>query len=371
MKLKFLTLLIISCFIQSSCSDVILADIDNYPSDVSSGKYNIYRNNYWVLAKKSVSEIEEEGYDIPERYSSDTLLLINYTRLNYSFKIKILTLSSTSIKIENTEMEHDLNVKIYENNGGEPGKLIATYEKEDVQANVWEWESEAPNYGVLFNPSFLKIGNKYSLDDLEFSVIRTETLSTSLGEFDAYVLEGIREGPYSIRWLKWCDSETGIILKQINNQEMSQRYISREEMNIIETGNKIEVSTEIGNIEIPIETNSFINAVNLDSDSNELNIVVEGETDTKGEFNITIPKIIVPSEHEFNVYVDNQKIEHTLFEDSDNFYIYTEYQHSSHTIKISFTASSGIPGFPLLSIIFGIIILISSIYSHVRAARAI
>ena len=350
-------------------SDVLHANPDNHPSEAVAGKYIIYKDDYWILIKKSVEEIEAEGYNIPDKYSSDTALLVNYTRLNYRFKVKIISILSSSITVENTEMEHDLQVKVYENEDGRPGELIASFETEDVQAKKREWESEDPHYGVLFNPSIFNMGNKYSMGDLEFSVIGTETLNTPLGEFNTYVLEGTRAEPYKVRWLIWCDSETGLIVKQSNNQEMTQRYISREETIIIETGNKIEVSTDQGMIEVPIETNSIINEVAFDSDSNELKIMVEGTTGTKGELNVTVPKTIVPSEHEFTVYVDDQKREHVLHEDSENYYIYVDYQHSSHTIRISFIASSGIPGFPVFSLWIGLALMILLGEGTFRARR--
>ncbi len=355
MILKLSLLLTITLF---SFSAILYANPQNRPTEAVAGKYNIYKDDYWILYRKTVEEIKDEGFTIPDKYSSDTELFVNYTRLNYSLKIKILSLSNSNINVENTEMKHDRQIKIYENNDGIPGDLIASFELEDVQENKWEWGSDDPHYGILLNPSLLKIGNKFDLEILEFTVVRKELLNTPLGEFNTYVLEGIQTLPYSIRWIIWCDSETGLIVKQSNNQEMMQRFISREETLIIETGNKIEVLTEHGNLEIPIETSSLVNEVTLDSDKNELNIMVEGKGGTKGELNVSIPKTIIPYEHEFTVSVDNKKTENILYEDSDNYYIYVDYNEEPHVVTISFMSPQEIPGFTNYSMTIGIVLII-------------
>lgn len=47
----------------------------------------------------------------------------------------------------------------------------------------------------------------------------------------------------------------------------------------------------------------------------------------------------MPESQDLEVYFDGQKTDYDLLEDEDNFYVYVEYQHSIHTIKIIFVVA--------------------------------
>lgn len=44
----------------------------------------------------------------------------------------------------------------------------------------------------------------------------------------------------------------------------------------------------------------------------------------------------MPADHNIEVYIDSQKTDYELIEDADNYYVYVEYQHSTHVITVSF-----------------------------------
>ena len=73
---------------------------------------------------------------------------------------------------------------------------------------------------------------------------------------------------------------------------------------------------------------------------NKISLTVSGSTGTSGQSTIPIPKSVVPSEHAFEAYVDEQKTDYGLSEDNDNYYIQVEYQHSTHIIRIVLVSAS-------------------------------
>ncbi len=266
------------------------------------------------------------------------MLGVNYTYLEYTFKCKILTLSFPMVTLGNTQGRHVLRVIAYKD-----GAEYASFERE-IQPYSHTWQSQNPDLGVMFNPSAFVIGNTFPTNLLEYRVDSTGHLNTPWGQNETYVLQGsFSNTTHSFRNTVWCDAETGIILKIVWDSETST-YVSREEMRTVETGvtsSNFEVAYGVDISETrSVDSSSNVTVFIFDSETNEIRLTVNGSTGTSGESTIPIPKDIVPAEHTFEAYIDDQKASYELSEDSDNYYISVEYQHSLHTVRISFVSAS-------------------------------
>jgi len=340
----------------------IKSNPDQIPPAAVVGRYVLSEDRYWIAYNKTVQQLRDEGYDV--QGDPDWLLQVNYTRLDYTFKFKIVKLFWPNITVEIMEGEHVLNVtahRIMED--GSIGEKIASFEREPPHfPYIHTWESQDPNLGVGFNPSVFFVGNTFSGKLLEYSVNRTEILTdTPWGQNETYVLYGyFANTSHCYKNIVWCDAESGIMLKQIWDQE-DPRFISHEEQKTVETGIKFEVVHEGEIYEIPIDTNSTI--VDFDPTAKKISLTVNGSKGTLGVCNITIPKELMPADHSIEVYFDGQKIDYGLTEDADNYYVYVEYQHSTHTITISFvTVAVWTQWWFWLIVTLAIIVLAGTVY---------
>lgn len=87
---------------------------------------------------------------------------------------------------------------------------------------------------------------------------------------------------------------------------------------------------------LDIVTNSTVLGVNFDSKNRSLDINVGGPDGTLGVCNITVPKVIVSSISDIEVYLDDQPLEFTLIEYSESYFISIKYQHSTHKLSVNF-----------------------------------
>jgi hypothetical protein len=119
-------------------------------------------------------------------------------------------------------------------------------------------------------------------------------------------------------------------------------YTSHEETEIAETGienNRFDVVQNSQPYQVLVNTNSTLSGFIFDSSANKMNLTVDGPTGTSGVCNITVPKQLVPSGYGFEVFVDGQKTDYTVTDDASNYYLRISYQHSTHTIAISFVSN--------------------------------
>lgn len=334
---------------------------DQIPPAAVVGRYFIGEDRYWIVYNKTVQQFRDEGYDVPGDPS--WLLQVNYTRLDYTFKSKIVKLLWPNVTVEVMEGKHVLNVtahRIMED--GSIGEKIASFERVPPHfpyAHTWEtWD---PEFGAMFNPSVFVVGNTFSGRVLEYSVNRTEILDTPWGQNETYILHGyFANTSHCYDFTIWCDAHSGLILKQIVHSR-TPSFISREEIKTVETGIKFEVVHEGEVYEIPIDTNSTIIA--FDPAAKKISLRVDGPTGTLGVCNITILKELMPADHNIEVFFDDQKADCQLTEDEDNYYVYVEYQHSAHTIAIIFvTAPIWMQWWFWIIVTVGIMVLAGVVY---------
>lgn len=336
---------------------------DHFPPAAVVGRYVLHEDRFWIVYNMTVQQLRDEGYDVSG--DPDLPLQVNYTRLGYTYKYKIAKLSWPNITLELTQGEHDLNVtahRIMED--GSIGEKLASFFKVNQPPYVKTWESQNPNLGVGFNPSVFVIGNKFSDKLLEYNINRTEILTdTPWGQNETYVLYGyFANASHCYKNIVWCDAESGVMLKQIWDQE-NPIFISHEEQKTVETGIKFEVVYDGESYEIPIETNSTIIDFAFDPTAKEISVTVNGSEDTLGRCNITIPKELVPADCTIEVYIDGQRIDHQITEDVDNYYVYVEYQHSTHMITVSFVITAiWMQWWFWLIATAGIVVLIGAVY---------
>jgi len=79
----------------------IKSNPDQIPPAAVVGRYILGEDRYWIVYNKTVLQLRDEGYDV--QGDSDWLLQVNYTRLDYTFKCKIVKLFWPNITAEITE----------------------------------------------------------------------------------------------------------------------------------------------------------------------------------------------------------------------------------------------------------------------------
>jgi len=89
-----------------------------------------------------------------------------------------------------------------------------------------------------------------------------------------------------------------------------------------------------------IDSNSTVSQVDFESEHGLLNFTVSGQSGTFGFVNVTIAKTVLPSNSSINAYLDNSKVNFTLTESTENWFIYFTYHHSTHKVSLSFNSAS-------------------------------
>jgi hypothetical protein len=330
--IKVILVIVLTLFLIGTLNIVVRAQL---PPLATVGRYVLSEDNYWRTENMTLQQLRDQGYDV--QGDPEWLLKVNYTRLDYTFACMIVKLSLSSITAKTIEGAYNLEVTTYRiMEDGSIGEKLASFMRANQPPRMGNrWESEGPNLGPLFDPSVFIVGNTFSDRLLEYSVERTEILTdTPWGQNQTYVLNGhFANTSHSFINTVWCDAESGIVLKEIWDTE-NPIFVSHEEQRIIETGTKYEVVHEGEIYEIPIETNSTI--IEFDATAKKISITIDGPTGIVGTCKITIPKKIVPPDHSIEVRFDDQKTDYELTEDANNYYVYVEYQHSIHTLVVSF-----------------------------------
>lgn len=314
------------------------------PEVIEVGRYNLFEDEYWIVFNKTVQQVRNEGYDVPGE--ANWMVRVNYTRLDYTLRSKILKVSWPNVTLQLIEGAHDLNVtahRIMED--GSIGEKVASFTNANRPPYVHPYllEVKDPDLGVAINPSAFTIGNTFPTVLLTYTVNRTETIAgTPWGQNETYVMKAyFRNETHLFDWTVWCDARSGIILKQKVESETSM-YTSHEETEIAETGienNRFDVVQNSQPYQVLVNTNSTLSGFIFDSSVNKMNLTVDGPTGTSGVCNITVPKQLVPSGYGFEVFIDGQKTDYTVTDDANNYYLRISYQHSTHTIAIGFVSN--------------------------------
>ena len=228
----------------------IKSNMGSFPPAAVVGRYILQADKYWIAYNKTVEQLRNEGYDVPGDPSWP--LQVNYTRLNYTFKCKIVQLSWPNVTSQNIEGGYDLNVIAHRiMDDGSIGEKLASFLRPNQPARLgYLWKCHDPGFGVGFNPSAFIIGNQFSTAwpplNMEYSVDRTEILTgTPWGQNETYVLQGyFANVSHSYKNIVWSDAESGLILKDIWDSK-TPMFIAHEEHRIIETGIEIVATVDI------------------------------------------------------------------------------------------------------------------------------
>ena len=320
---------------------------DEFPQAAVLGRYNFSQDNCWFVYNKTVQQLRTEGYDITG--DDNWLLQVNYSRSGYTFKSKIIGLSWPNVTTMNLEGEYDLNTTAYRIlDDGISGEELLSVVRTDQPAKMgMVWGCHDPGFGVGYDPSAFAIGNSFYIGtggaDIEYRVDRTEVLEGTWGSNQTYVLHGhLENSTHYYDEFIWCDANSGIVLRHLMNTRLPN-LTHHEEMVIIETGVAWDEFDAVHNGEVcqfHVDTNSTLDSFSFDPSGNKANLILYGLTGTSGVCNVTIPKVLVPAGYGFEVLIDNQVTSYTLTEDTDNYYVWISYNHSTHTITISFVAAA-------------------------------
>jgi len=374
-KIGLVILLAFLC--QTASMLQVISTSNKFPPAITLGRYILQDDRYWIVYNKTVQQLRNEGYDV--QGESDWLLQVNYTRLNYILKCTTVALSWPNVTSQNIEGEYTLNMTAHRvMEDGSIGERQASFLKENQPARTGLlWKCHDPGFGVGFNPSALVIGNHFSIGtagtNLEYSINRTETLTgTPWGQNETYVLYGyFANETHCYDWTIWCDSESGIILREIVESE-TPNFKSNEETMTTKTGvssKEFEVAKEGELYKLHVDTNSTLKGFETDIAANKITVTVDGPSGTSGKCNVTVPKKLLSEGQSLEVYIDNQKVDYSTAEDSNSYYIYVTYQHSSHTIRISFVPSVIHTQWWFWAIIGVVIVIIVGTFYYLKKRR--
>lgn len=341
MDKKLSSSVILVLLVQTLAALPVESSSDQFPSAVTLGRYNLFEDKYWIVYNKTAQQLRSEGYEVAGE--SDSLLMVNYSRIGYTLKSKVVKLSWPNVTLQLIEGAHDLNVTAHRIMGdGSIGEKLASFLRTSRPPYVHPYPLEVndPDLGVGFNPSVLTVGNTFPTKLLTYTVSRTQILSgTPWGQNQTYVLRGyFANTTHSYDWTVWNDAQSGLFLR-LAVESKTPTFTSYEEAEIIETGiewDKFDVAQDGQSYKVLIDTNSTLSEFTYDSNTNKISLTVDGSAGTSGICNVTVPKGLVPAGYSIEVYVDGQKTAYTHTEDTSNYYVCATYQHSSHTITVGF-----------------------------------
>jgi parallel beta-helix repeat protein len=92
-----------------------------------------------------------------------------------------------------------------------------------------------------------------------------------------------------------------------------------------------------------VVSNSTVSDFSFNHENTLIQFNVEGETETTGFCNVTIPRNLLETEDNWTVLVDGDSITSTVTEDATDTYLYFTYNHSSKTVEI--IGTTAIPEF--------------------------
>ena len=99
----------------------------------------------------------------------------------------------------------------------------------------------------------------------------------------------------------------------------------------------------------------YISQLIFDSEQQVLSIGVSGENGTAGYVKIVLSKALVPDLSVLHVYLDDESVSYNTESTVDSWTLTVHYHHSTHTVKVSLSATSPWSGNQLLLISFGIV----------------
>lgn len=313
---------------------------NQFPPAVTLGRYSLFQDKYSTVHNETVQQLRSQGYDVTGDVNQ--YVQANYTYIKYTLKSKIVRLSWPNASLQITEGTHDLNLTVYRSmDDGTVGVRLGSFLKSNVPSFIHRYSLtvQDADLGVGFDPSLFAIGNMFPSSILTYLVSRTETLNdTSWGQNDTYVCAGyFANATHSYSSTAWCDAASGLFLKHVVGSK-TPTSVSYEERKIIETGvenDRFDVVLNRQSFQVSVHTNSTLSGFEFDSSANKISLTIDGPNGTSGICNITFPRSPVSTGYGFEVYVDGQKVNHTLTEDANNYYVSTSYQHSTHTITVN------------------------------------
>jgi len=103
--------------------------------------------------------------------------------------------------------------------------------------------------------------------------------------------------------------------------------------------NWIKASLLWSNHTMDVLTNSSVFGITFDSTNKKLTVNVAGADGTTGVCNLTVPKSLVSSISDIEIYLDGQHFNFSVNDHGLYYYISAEYKHSSHVLLASFESS--------------------------------
>jgi hypothetical protein len=309
-----------------------------FPVAVVLWRYDLFQDMHWTVINETVGQLRSQGFDATGDVNQ--LVQANYTYLKYTLKSKVVGLSWPDVVVRITQGTYDLNLTAYKiASNGAIGELEGVFLRANLPAALSRPLTYGePDVGVGFDSSAFSIGNTFVASNQTYTVDRKETLNGTLwGQNETYVFVAhLANATHYYSWTSWCDATSGLFLKYVAESN-TPTFTSYEEQELIETGvenDRFDVVQNDQAYVVLVHTNSTLNDFEFDSSANALNLAVDGPNGTSGTCNITIPIGLVPAGHGFEVYFDGQKIDDTLTEDANNYYVGISYQHSAHTITV-------------------------------------
>jgi uncharacterized protein YkwD len=178
------------------------------------------------------------------------------------------------------------------------------------------------------------------------TTIKTHNATTSLESKTRLTSTLQPTTPTSITTLRSTQKSTSIFTTALT--EIMQSFTSPQEF-----------------VKLRIVSNSTISSLVFDMNKRTINFTVNGLEGSRGFCNVSIPKSILDGSP--LVFVEGNRIEADLQEDTTNYYVYFTYNHSIHRVVIG--GSNTIPELSNIAIIFLLIVTIMSFLTTIYTKR--
>lgn len=94
-----------------------------------------------------------------------------------------------------------------------------------------------------------------------------------------------------------------------------------------------------------VTSNSTVSNLAFNSTSKELSFSVTGPSGTSGYADVYIAKTLIQDASSIYIYLDGNKIDHTVISTGDSWLLHFIYSHSTHEITVGLSSSAGLNGY--------------------------
>jgi hypothetical protein len=122
-----------------------------------------------------------------------------------------------------------------------------------------------------------------------------------------------------------------------------------------------------------VNSNSTVSSLSFNSTSKTLTFCVNGESGTTGYADVHIAKTLVQNAQGFDVYLDGNKLDHTVSSTEDSWILHFTYSHSTHSITVNLGTSAQVAGnfenWTFYGVIAAVVVILTAVALILRKNR--